>query len=251
MSSTAISVIVFGCAFGAAMLGMFVRVVLPEDHLDGDSKDVVKLQMALVSTMTALVLGLLISSAKTSYDAQTTELTQSSAKIVLLDRILAHYGPETVKARDMIRTSVVNTLDNIWSKSRTRLSKLEPPVRGNEVLLDLIQELAPTTDNQRELKSQALSLAFTVGEIRWLQYAQMTNSLPTPILVIMIAWLTTLFFSFGLFAPRNGTVIASLLIAALSVSGALFLIVELYTPYGGLIEVSSGPLRAALAQLGK
>jgi hypothetical protein len=127
---------------------------------------------------------------------------------------------------------------------------LEPPSRGNEQLLDLIQGLAPKDENQRALKSQALNIAFTVGETRWLQYAQMNNSVPAPILMVLVAWLATLFFSFGLFAPRNATVIVSLFVAALSVSGAVFLMVELYSPYGGLIEVSSAPLRAALSQLG-
>ena len=251
MSSTLISAIVFGCVFGGAVVGMFIRTVLPENHVTDNSKDVVKLGMGLVATMSALVLSLLISSAKNSYDAQNTGLTQSSAQIVVLDRILAHYGPETDKARAMLRAAVVSTLNRLWGKESPKSSKLEPPSRGNELLLDLIQGLAPKDDNQRMLKSQALSIAFNVGETRWLQYAQMNNSIPAPILMMLIAWLTTLFFSFGLFAPRNATVIASLLIAALSVSGAIFLMVELYSPFGGVIEVSSAPLRAALTQLGQ
>jgi Protein of unknown function (DUF4239) len=250
MNSVSISAIVFACVFGAAMLGMYMSNVLPEHHLSDRSKDVIKLGMGLVATLSALVLSLLISSAKNSFDAQSTELTQSSAQIVMLDRILAHYGPETEKARDMLRTAVVNSLDRVWSKNRSTTRKLEPPSRGNEQLLDLIQGLAPKDDNQRALKSQALNIAFTVGETRWLQYAQLNNSVPAPILMVLVAWLATLFFSFGLFAPRNATVLASLLVAALSVSGAVFLMVELYSPYGGLIEVSSAPLRAALSQLG-
>jgi hypothetical protein len=248
MNSTLICAIVFACVFGGAMLGMYMPNVLPEHHLDDRSKDVVKVGMGLVATLSALVLGLLISSAKNSFDAQSTELTQSSAQVVLLDRILAHYGPETEKVRNMLRTSVVSSLDRMWSKKR--LTKFEPPARGNEVLLELLQDLAPKDDNQRTLKAQALNIAFAVGETRWLQYAQMNNSIPAPILMILVGWLTTLFFSFGLFAPRNATVIASLLIAAVSVSAAIFLIVELYSPYGGIIEVSSAPLRAALSQLG-
>jgi hypothetical protein len=250
MNSTSICAIVFACVFGGAMLGMYMPNVLPEHHLSDRSKDVVKVGMGLVATLSALVLGLLISSAKNSFDAQSTELTQSSAQVVMLDRILAHYGPETQKVREMLRTAVASSLDRMWSKQRTTLTKLEPPSRGNEQLLDLIQGLAPKDDTQRALKSQALSIAFAVGETRWLQYAQMNNSIPAPILMILVGWLTALFFSFGLFAPRNATVIASLLIAALSVSAAIFLIVELYSPYGGLIEVSSAPLRAALSQLG-
>jgi hypothetical protein len=250
MNSILISSIVFACAFGAALVGMYMPNVLPEHHLSDRSKDAVKLGMGLVATLSALVLGLLISSAKSSFDAQTTELTQSSAKAVILDRVLAHYGPETEKARDMLRAAVVRSLDRIWSKKRLRLTKLEPPARENERLLDLIQDLAPKDENQRALKTQALDIAFTVGETRWLQYAQMNNSIPAPILMILVGWLTTLFLSFGLFAPRNTTVITSLFVAALSVSGAIFLIVELNSPYGGFIEVSSAPLRAALSQLG-
>jgi len=250
MNSTSISAIVFACVFGAAMLGTYMPNVLPEHHLSDRSKDVIKLGMGLVATLSALVLSLLISSAKNSFDAQSTELTQSSAQVVMLDRILAHYGPETQKAREVLRTAVANTLDRMWSKNRSTLTKLEPPSRGNELLLDLIQALVPQDDTQRALKSQALSIAFAVGETRWLQYAQMNNSVPAPILMVLVAWLATLFFSFGLFAPRNATVIAGLFVAALSVSGAVFLMVELYSPYGGLIEVSSAPLRAALSQLG-
>jgi hypothetical protein len=248
MKATSISAIVFACVFGGTVLGMYMPTVLPEHHLNDRSKDVIKLGMGLVATLSALVLGLLISSAKNSFDAQSTELTQSSAQVVLLDRILAHYGPETEKARDMLRTAVVGSIDRMWSKKR--FTKFEPPARGNELLLELIQNLTPTDDNQRALKAQALNIAFAVGETRWLQYAQMNNSIPAPILLILVGWLTALFFSFGLFAPRNITVIASLLIAALSVSAAIFLIVELYSPYGGFIEVSSAPLRAALNQLG-
>jgi Protein of unknown function (DUF4239) len=251
MSSTLISAIVFACVFGGALLGMYIRTVLPDNHVADSSKDVVKLGMGLVATMSALVLSLLISSAKNSYDAQNTGLTQSSAQIVVLDRILAHYGTEAENARSMLRNAVVSTLDRLWSEKSLKSSKLAPPSRGNELLLDLIQELAPKDDGQRMLKTQALTIAFNVGETRWLQYAQMNNSLPAPILMMLIAWLATLFFSFGLFAPRNSTVIASLFVAALSVSGAIFLIVELYSPYGGVIEVSSAPLRAALAQLGQ
>jgi hypothetical protein len=251
MSSIAISAIVFACVFGGAVLGMFLRSAIPHHHLSDDSKDVLKLQMALVSTMTALVLGLLVTSAKGSYDAQSTELNQTSARIVLLDRILAHYGPETKETRDLLRASVARSLDRIWAKKSSENSEMGPPTRGNEVLFNQIQELTPKEDGQRTLKIQALSIAFSLGETRWLQYAQVSTSISKPLLIMLILWLTTLFVSFGLFAPRNGTVITSLLVAALSVSGAILLILELYAPYGGLIEISSAPLRAALSQLGK
>jgi hypothetical protein len=251
MSSIAVTAIVFVCVFGGAVLGMILRAVLPEHHLSSDSRDVLKLQMALVSTMTALVLGLLVTSAKGSYDAQTAELTQNSAKVVLLDRILAHYGDETKETRGILRATVVRSLDRIWAESSEVRSERGVPSRENEQLFDQIMQLTPKDEVQRSIKAQALNIAFSLGETRWLQYAQSSTSISKPLLVILVLWLTTLFVSFGLFAPRNGTVITSLLIAAFSVSGAILLILELYTPYGGLIEVSSAPLRAALLQLGK
>jgi len=127
MSSIAVSSIVFACAFGGAILGMSVRAKLPQPHLNPESKDIVKLGMGLVGTLSALVLGLLIASAKGSYDAQSSELTQMAARVVVLDRVLAHYGPETKEARALLRGSVVRILDQAWSKRRANTSQLEAP----------------------------------------------------------------------------------------------------------------------------
>jgi hypothetical protein len=251
MSSIAISFIVFACVFGGAILGMFVRAVLPQHHLSSESKDVVKLGMGIVATLSALVLGLLIASAKGSYDTQSSELTQMSAKVVLLDRVLAHYGPETKETRDLLHDSVARILDQTWSRRHTRTSLLEAPSGGAEILLDKIQELTPKDDRQRALQAQAQGIVLDLGQIRWLQYAQTSTMIPMPLLVVLVFWLTTIFISFGLFAPANGTVFAGLLVSALSVSAAILVILELYTPYLGLIQLSSAPLHNALAQLGK
>jgi hypothetical protein len=251
MSSITISLIVFACVFGGALFGMLLRGSLPQQHLSADSKDVVKLGMGLVATMSALVLGLLVASAKSSYDAQSGALTDMSAKVVLLDRVLAHYGPETKEARDLLRGSVAAVLDRMWPKGHASGSQLEAPSGSAEILLDKIQELSPKDEGQRSLQAQALSIAMGLGQTRWLQFAQSTTSISMPLLVMLVFWLATLFISFGLFAPPNGTVISSMLASALSVSGAILLTLEMYTPYGGFIEISSAPLRAALAQLGK
>ena len=114
MSSISISCIVFACIFGGTLLGMVLRAFLPEHHLSAESKDVVKLGMGLIGTMTALVLGLLIASAKNSFDTQRNGLAQLSANIILLDRALAHYGPESKDAREMLRASVADMLQHTW-----------------------------------------------------------------------------------------------------------------------------------------
>jgi hypothetical protein len=222
---------------------------LPQHHLGAESKDIVKLGMGLVGTMAALVLGLLVASAKGSYDAQSAELTQMSANIAVLDRALAVYGPETKEARGLLRGAVVRILDQMWSKDGA--SPAAPSAAGGEILYDKISGLLPKNDIQRSLQSQALSIAVDIGKTRYLMYAQQATSVSMPLLVVLVLWLTVIFISFGLFAPFNATVVSSLFVSALSVSGAIFLILEMYTPYSGVIAVSSAPLRAALAYLGQ
>jgi len=229
---------------------MGLRSVLPTDNLNADSKDVVKLGTGLVATMAALVLGLLIASAKSSFDTQSNELTEMSSRIVLLDRVLAHYGPEANDAREILRLSVVRSLEWVSATGAAGPSQFEPNNNG-EALYDKIQGLSPKDDAHRSIQAQALNLVMSLGQTRWLMSEQRTNTVSVSMLVVLIFWLTIIFISFGLYAPRNATVVVSLLVSAISVSGAIFLILEMYSPYEGLIHVSTAPLRAALTHLGQ
>jgi hypothetical protein len=244
----AISGIVFACVLGGASLGMFLRVALPEGQLSTDSKDLVKLGMGLIGTMAAVLLGLLIASAKSSYDTRRSELTQMSANLILLDRVMAHYGSEAKEARDLLRQSVDHALDRVWAENSHGPL---PLAVGSEALYDKIQQLSPQNETQRSLQAQALRLVTDLGQMRWLMFEQMDRTIPMPFLVALVFWLTVTFVSFGLFAPSNATVITTLFVCSLSVSGAIFLILELDRPYEGLIHISSAPLRQALAQLGR
>jgi hypothetical protein len=248
MSSLEISFITLAVVFGGALLGIALRAVLPQNELSGESREVVKLGVGLIATMAALVLGLLIASAKSSFDTQNAELTEMSSRVVLLDRILAHYGPEAKEARDVLRSSVADSLNSLKDAS---VSQQFGSSANGEILFDKIQGLSPKDDAQRSIHAQALNIMLGLGQTRWLIAAQRGNSVSVPMLVVLVAWLTIIFISFGLFAPRNVTVVVSLLVSALSVSGAIFLILEMYSPYAGLIHVSGAPLRAALAHLGQ
>ena len=250
MSSVTVSLSIFACIFGGALFGLLLRAILPPHHLSRESQDIVKLGMGLVGTMAALVLGLLVASAKGSYDAQSTELTQMAANVALLDRVLVRYGPETKEPRALLRGNLVRVLDHVWSKNESA-PQLAPPSTGGEILYEKIQGLSPQNDTQRSLQGLALSIAVDLGKTRWLMYEQATTSVPLPLLVLLALWLTAIFISFGLYAPLNATVVSSLFVAALSVSCAIFLILEMYTPYTGLLQISSAPLRAALAYLGQ
>lgn len=251
MSALTISSLVFAFTFGGALVGIALQTVLPKHHLAAESRGVVNAGMGLVATLSALVLGLLIASAKGSYDSQSTELTEMSAKVVFLDRVLAHYGPDTSQAREVLRSSVVRVLDQMQSRDPTGFSQLEPQASSAEVLADKVEELSPKDDAHRAMQTQAMSILVDLGQTRSLMYEQRLSSVSMPLLIVLTFWVTALFISFGLFAPFNATTIASLCISALSVSGAIFLIMEMYTPYAGLITISSAPLRAALAQIGK
>jgi hypothetical protein len=249
MSSIKVSSIVFAFVFGGALFGLFLHPSLPKDYLREDTKEVVRLGMALVSTMAAMVLGLLVASAKNSYDAKNTALVENAARVVLLDRVLAHYGTETKEVRELLRNAYARVVARIWSKNRMNPSGLEAPSTEVEVLIDEIQKLSPTNETQGSLKTQAVSIAWGVGQTRWLLYEQQADSISTPVLVTVVFWLIALFVSFGLFAQRDVVVVVSLFISAVSVSGAIFLIVEMYTPFSGLVQISRAPLRAAHAQL--
>ncbi len=254
MSSLAISGLVFGCCCGGVILGMILRAILPEKHLSAETKDLVKLGMGLVGTMTALVLGLLISSAKGSFDTQRTGLAQMSGNIVVLDRALAHYGPETKEARDMLRASVDDMLQKTWPEegSEPGRGQAKSGTEGQyEGLFEKIQSLEPKTDAQRGWQAQALKMGTDIAQARWQLLAQRSSSVPTPFLVIMVAWLTLIMTSFSMFAPPNTTGFITLLICAAAVSSAIFLILELDRPFDGMIHVSSAPLHAARAQLGR
>lgn len=250
MSPSTISMAMYACVFGGALLGMFVHRLLPERHLSSDSKDAIRLGMGLVATTLALVLGLLVASAKSFYDTQNTEITQLAANVVLLDRVLAHYGPETADARALLRSYLARQVEIMWSPDDSNKTYSQPIAQPGEIMADRIQELSPKDDKQRFLQTQAVSVAVQVGQTHLLMLEQKTVPIPMLLLVTLLFWLVMLFFSFGLFAPPNLTVLASLFISAGAVCSAIFLILEMYHPYTGLIQVSDSPLRAALAQLG-
>jgi hypothetical protein len=245
--------IVFACTFGGAIAGMMLRAVVPEHHLSAESKDVVKLGTGLIATLAALVLGLLIASAKSSFDAQRTGFQQLAANIVLLDRTLARYGPETKDARDSLRNLVASTIERLWPDNATLSSGLGSSVitAGGKAVIDGVRDLSPKNEGQRSLQSQAMQICNDLARTRWLLAEQDQSAIPRPFLVVVVFWLTVLFTSFGLFSPLNPTVIATLLVCALSVAGAIFLIVDLDQPFDGLIQISSTPLRNALSQLGQ
>jgi len=253
MSSITIGLISAGCIFGGAVFGLFLQGLLPEHHLRDTSKDTVKVVAGTIATLSALVLGLLVGSAKSSFDATNTAIVQNGAKIILLDRVLAAYGPETKDLREQFRGNVAAGIEMFWPEEKGEGSGMAGFERAApmEAIQAKLRGLAPATDAQRQLLSQAEQITNDMLQARWLLIEQAQSALPLPFLVVLLFWLTMLHLSFGLFAPRNWTVFAVLLISALSVSGAIFIILEMNHPLQGMIKVSSAPMRKALEHLGQ
>jgi len=230
---------------------MFLRNTLAGHHLSTDAKDVVRLGTGLIGTIAALVLGLLIASAKNSYDTQSTQIKQMTANIILLDNFLEQYGPETGAIRNLLRRGVVILADRMWRENNSDLAKAAPfeASAASEAFYLKLQELSPQNDFQRSLQARAIQLSTDIAQARLLLFAQMGNSIPMPFLVVLIFWLTIIFASFSLFAQPNAIVLGSLLIFALSAAGAIYLILELGQPFAGLMQISCAPLRNALVPL--
>jgi hypothetical protein len=250
MSSTLVGLIALGCLFGGALLGMRLRISLPGHHLTDESRHLIEIGLGIVGTMAGLVLGLLVGSATASYNAQRNELLDASSRTVLLDRLLAHYGPQANDARQTLRVAVVATLNGMWPHEGVGGPQVDPSAVRGEIVLDRIEDLTPTTDTQRTIKQAALGQAISIAQVRWLMFEQAGSGVSWPLLILLIFWFTITFTGFGLFAPSNATVSVALLLAALAVSGAIYVMLAMYSPFEGVVQLSSAPLREALAHLG-
>ena len=250
MTATIIAAITFACAFGCALVGSFLRDRLPPPHLSRESQDVVRLGMGLVATMTALLLGLVTVAVRNGYDAQDNAIKTSAVNLLTLDRHLARYGEATRPTRQLLRAAVEYRLKTTWPDEGGGGVTTTLPIAAIEDIQNQMLALAPQNDTERFFKGEALKLSEDVMKARWRLLA-IGSSIPRGILAVVIFWLAVTFASFGLYAPRNATVVGVLLIAALSVALAMFLIVELDGPYDGFIKVSSSPIRFALDNFGK
>ena len=250
MSPLTLSVIALACILAGALLGMFLRNRLPEQHLGSDARDVVRLGAGLIGTIAALVLGLLIASAKTSYDTQVDQVKQLTADVILLDQLLALYGPEAATVRNLLRSAVDAVADRIWHE-RSSVSAKKPfeATEAGEGFIRKLEQLSPQTDEQRSLKNRAMQVTANIVHTRLLLFTQGGNPIPMPFLIVLIFWVSIIFANFSLFAEPKPIVIGALFVFALSAAAAIFLDLELGRPFTGMMQISSIPLRSALAPL--
>lgn len=253
MTGRAIAAIVFICVFAGALGGLALRARVPDRYFDADSRDAMGLVIALVSTVTAMVLSLLVNSSNSLLNTQQSEVQQLSAHFVELDHRLALYGPETKEIRAMLREVIAAEIQRLWqpgSAASDDLATAPATLAGDDVYARILA-LNPQSDTQRFSQSHALQSVTEMAHIRLLMNEQASQAIPWPFLSILVFWLVVLFAGFGLLARRSAIMVTSLFVGALVVAGALFLVVEMRHGYTGLIQISSAPLKNALAQIGR
>jgi hypothetical protein len=251
MIITVIALILFIGLVGVALPGGCLRRLLPAEQLSDESKDAVKLALGLVATMTAILLGLLMSSAKGSFDTARTEVMQMAAKVTLLDRVLKLYGPEAMDARRALRDAIADGVQHTWPTDRSRPVRLDPNQRIGDAVYVAISSLAPHDEAQRALKTQAGTLMVQLAEFRALVQAQAVSSVSKPLLIALVIWLVVIFFGFSLLAPANATSTLALVAGAFSVACAVLIILELDYPFAGMIRIPSEPMMNALDHVAK
>lgn len=239
--------IVLAVVLSGAGLGLYMATVLPKHHVSEQSKDIVRAFMEVNGLLSAVVLGLLIFSAKTSFDIKDTEWKHASANIVLLDRLLAQYGQETNEARQRLRAAVAAKLAQLETSGAPQ-GEL---VIGLDDVQRRIGELSPATDAQHWLKAKALDVSSTIAQARWFLLDEIDSTMPMPFLAVMVFWLALIFFSYGLFMPRNATVVVIVFLCAVALAASVFLIMEMDQSIKGVISISAAPLRESLANLGQ
>lgn len=249
-SSAVIAGLVTGILVAAILAGSWLRRLLPTEQLRDETRDTIKVTIGLVATMAAMVLGLLVSAAKESYDASRTHVIQMAAKVTLLDRVLALYGPDAAEARAAVRAAVEDSLQRIWPASANQAAEFSlKPAVGNAAYAHVLS-LRPGDDTPRQvLKDQAVTIMTQLGEMRTLLEAQSASTLSMPLLVVMVCWLALIFLGFTLLAPSNPTATTSLGVALLSCCAAITLILELNRPFTGHLRVSNEPLQRALGHM--
>jgi hypothetical protein len=252
MNDILIGAVIFALLFGGALFGMLLGKILPNQHLSTETRDVIRVVMAMLATLSAVVLGLLTGSSISSLGEKDAELRSAGVQFIMLDRTLAAYGPETGDIRTLLKQVLAERVAQIWPEEGGDVSLTALGTgQGIVAVQQKLFSLTPRTEQQRWLLGKALDNTYRIAESRWKTIEQIGSRFPWHFFIVVVSWLAIIFASFGLFAPRNASVIAALFVAALGLSGALFMIVEMDQPYQGLVKIPSTSLRTALDQLGQ
>ena len=245
MNPALVAVLVLSVLSVAILLGHR----FPGDKLTSETRDTVKLAIGLVGTMTALLLGLLVSSAKGTYDGERTQVIQMTAKVSYLNRLLSLYGPDAMDVRKAFHSALEDAIRRIWPDDKSLPVQLSPNTAAGDSVYFKIQALKPTNETEQKLKSMVEAAAADLAQSRALLVAQSQTAISSAMLVVVISWLVIIFAGFSLIAPPNVPSIIALVVSAAAVSGAIFLLLELDHPFTGLIQIPNQEMIDVLNQL--
>jgi hypothetical protein len=246
MSTLTIAALVLFCLVAAVVAGRILATALPSHVFSTGTQDTVKLALGLVATMAAVLLGLLVSASKDSYDQQNRQIIEMGAKVAVIDRLLGIYGDETAPLRAELRTMVQSAVERAWPAPGETTSVLSVDPSSGTSVFQLLGQLEPKTAFQTELKSRLIGLSLDIAERRALLVAQSAGTESAQLLVVAAGWLVVILFGFSFLAPRSHIALAALVVAAVSVCGAILLLLELQHPFDGLVRISSDPITQSL-----
>jgi hypothetical protein len=249
MINIIIGLISFAAIFGGVLIGRFAAGRLPDHHLSSETQSAVTVSVAVIGTLSALVLGLMITTANSSFSARSDEVRELSLQLIRMDRNLRRYGPEADDARAKLRDWAVAKTQQLFPEKGQRQPSSEETIAMLESVQDAILVLTPKDERQKYLRTLCATLSSTLIQARWSLEQRTGHSTPIPFLVLLIFWLAIVFASFGLFAPANPTALVALLLCSLAVSGGIVLIEELDKPLSGFIHISSDSMRKALVEI--
>ena len=250
MNPVAISAVAFALIVASAIIGTLARSRMPEHHLTGDSKEVIRLATALVATLTGLVLALMFAATRTSFEHTSASVSRLAVSFTELDEVLEDYGPVALPIRKQLRTDLQPLMDSIWQEDAAAAGR-PPGSRRSHVTsaVAMIRELQPANPVQASLQARALQIAADISQTRLALLSLPPDSVSTPFTVVLVLWLMFIFTTFAMSSKPNATLTAVLCVCILSASGALYLILELGLPFGGLMQVSNDNLRQALTPI--
>ena len=250
LSAVDVALVAFASILVSTAIGLMMRYWLPEEHISGDSKEVIRLATALIGTMAAVVLALLFASTRNSFQDTNNSVARMTISVIELDRVLQDYGPEGRPLREALRHDIISIVASIWQDDPTVQRLASPDASAGQVtVLTMLRQITPANPLQNALQARALSVSGTLEQIRLALIAQPTDSLSKPFVTVLVLWLCFIFLSFSMSAKANTTLVVVLVICAFAASSAIYLILELQQPFDGLLQIPNAPFRNALRPL--
>ncbi len=241
MNEVRIAVFVFLCLATASLGALFSYQRLPEHQRQDDTQATVRLIANIFVVMTSLVLGLMITSAKGRFDAINRDVHTYASDLILLDRMLLLYGPEAAETRGKLLLYAERAANGQWTTNGELSDKTS--------IGTALRALAPTTAPQLQIWNDIREQYRKVLALRWSLVEQAEGSIPRPLVLMLIAWLVLIFATFGFRAPRNAVVVTGFVAAAALIGGAIYLIVDMDSPFEGPIQISPAPLQRTLIEM--